>query len=441
MTIYADTFNRSTSGSIGTASGGWTWAENPTNSYAGGNFECVSSKAQAVSGDFPEAYTPDLATDDHNVSVDINNAGGGSAPTLYIRADSVSNKACNAYQFTWLDIGPVYRVYKRLSGAETSIGSNYSCPASGLRSIVFRCVGTSVQMYENGVLMLDITDSTVTSGKKTGIGTYLGTTWDNFSARDCVAQAAFPSTGLKGQWRLNEAAGANNAIDDSGNSHDLTQTSSPGSTTGIESTARTFDGSADYFSVADHADLSPTTKMTFAAWAYRSSGTNLCIASKWNYDVGADGWALQEDRVYVGTSTEFTYARPSSGAWHHFCLVVDTTQSTDALKVAVYIDGVLQVKGGSPTVALNDNADAFALGVFPGLGRYWNGNIDLAQFWKDVALTQDEVLDLWNAGAGLAYTAPGGGSAIKTINSRALASVKTKNGLAVASMKTLNGLA
>ncbi len=47
---------------------------------------------------------------------------------------------------------------------------------------------------------------------------------------------------------LNEAAGANNALDLHTNGLTLTQTSSPGSDTGkVYSTARTFDGAFDYF--------------------------------------------------------------------------------------------------------------------------------------------------------------------------------------------------
>lgn len=407
MAIRDDTFDRSTSGSIGTASGGWSWTA------ATANFECDGSRAQAVSGNSPIAFCAALDSADHSLAVDLVIQGSTWA-YLFIRSDTT---AANCYKFGF--ISGVLRIWRTVSGGDTMIANRYDGPTTGTAKIVFRVRGTDssevIQLYVDGVLMHEVlADGGVDSGTRCGMGADWGGSagatheFDNFHARDLAAQSAFPSTGLKGQWRLNEAGGANNALDDSGNSHDLTQTSSPGSTTGIESTARTFDGAADYFSVADHADLSPTTYLTFAAWTYRSSGTNLCIASKWNYDVGADGWALQEDRVYVGTSTEFSFTRPSTGAWHHFALVVDTTLGTDALKVAVYIDGVLQVKSGSPTVALNDNADDFALGTFPGLGRLWNGYMDLAQLFN-AALTQDEVLDLYNAGAGLAYSSGGGG--------------------------------
>ena len=63
-------------------------------------------------------------------------------------------------------------------------------------------------------------------------------------------------TNLVGYWGLDEAAGANNALDKHSNALTLTQTGSPGSAAGkVYAGSRTFDGSGQQFSRASATSL------------------------------------------------------------------------------------------------------------------------------------------------------------------------------------------
>lgn len=438
---YYDSFNR-TGSSLGTSEAPWT--------EDSGAWETVGG-AQAASKGSGGRASLNLGSKNQWLEFDWTLPNANELPEVNVRSsDGTTSGSYYKLRYFGNAFGDGASISRVVSGTPTSLG--YNGPFNNTNAtkrwnlLVWDqdASTTRIQAYCDGAVVHEYFDTTsrLTSGDYMFIQHALSSSpvkFEYMTARAAEAEGSFVSTGLKGQWRLNEAAGANNAVDDSGNSHNLTYHGSPGSGTGIESTCRLFDGTNDYFTHADHADFSPTSQFTVAAWVYRTQ-TSVCIASKWNYDVGADGWAFQPTKVYVGTSTEFSFTGPGTSGWDLYVLVVDMTQSTDATKVQVYANGVKLTKSGSPTVALNDNADDLAIGYFPGLGRAMNGKMDLVQFWSGVALTQAQVRDLFNAGAGLVYTAAGG-SAIKTINGLAIASVKTWNGLAIASVKTINGLA
>lgn len=443
---YYDSFDR-TGSSLGTSEAPWT--------EDSGAWETVGG-AQAASKGSGGRASLDLGSKNQWLEFEWTLPNANELPSVNVRSSDGLTSG-SYYQLLYLckDFADGAYIKRVVSGTPTSLAFDYpfgNTNATKRWNLLVWDQGASsvmIQAQMNGKIVLEYLDTTsrLTSGNYMFIHhvpiSPAACKFEYMTARAAEAESSFPQPSyLKGQWRLNEAAGANNAIDDSGNGHDMTQVSSPGAGTGIESGCRNFDGANDYFYVADHADLSHSSAFTFACWTYRTQNTNRVIAAKWNYDVGADGWALQYDRIYVGSSTEWTFAAapsPSMG-WQHYVVAVDDTKSTDAERLRVYINGVLQVLGGGATVVVNDNADDLCLGYFQGLSRYWHGDLDLAQYWNGIQLTQAEVRDLFNAGAGLVYTASAG-SAIKTINGLAIASVKTRNGLAIASMKTLNGLA
>lgn len=405
---YYDSFDR-TGSSLGTTEAPWT--------EDSGAWETVGG-AQAASKGSGGRAALNLGSKNQWLEFDWTIPNANELPEVNVRStDGTTSGSYYKLRYFGKDFGDGASVSRVVSGTATSLG--YNGPLGNTNAtkrwnfLVWDqdASTTRIQVYCDGSIVHEYFDTTsrLTSGDYMFIQHSLlspaAVKFEYMTARAAEAESSFPqSASLKGQWRLNEASGANNAVDDSGNSHNLTYHGSPGSGTGIESTCRLFDGTNDYFTHADHADFSPTSKFTFAAWCYRTQ-TTICLASKWNYDVGADGWALQPSKVYVGTSTEFNFVGPGTNGWDLIVLVVDMTQATDAEKVQIYANGVKLTKTGSPTVALNDNADDFAIGYFPGLGRAWNGKIDLAHYWKDVALTQAEVRDLFNAGLGLAYSA------------------------------------
>lgn len=407
---YYDSFDR-TGSSLGTSEA--PWAEDS------GAWETVGGAEAASKGSGGRAAL-DLGSPNQWLQWDWILPDANELPEVNIRSsDGLASGSYYKLRYFGKDFGDGASVSRVVSGTATSLG--YNGPFSNTNAtkqwnflIYDELSGqTCIEAYCAGVLVHEYIETTsrLTSGNYMFIQHALSSTPVKFgymTARAGTAENAFPqSSSLKGQWKLNEASGTNNAIDTSGASHDLTYHGSPGSVTALESTGRSFDGTNDYFDVADHADFSTTTKFTMAAWVYRTQ-TQICVASKWNYDVGADGWALQPSRVYVGSSTEHTFTGPGTSRWYHIALVVDSSQSTDATKVQVYCNGVKLTKSGTPTVAVNDNADNFALGYFPGLGRGWNGRMDVAQYWNGVALTDAQVRDLWNGGVPLVYSAGGG---------------------------------
>jgi len=90
---------------------------------------------------------------------------------------------------------------------------------------------------------------------------------------------------------------------------------------------------------------------------------------------------------------------PSTGVWYH--VAVTRVQSTGV--VTFYVNGSVQ---GSPqstgrTADLLNSPDAFGGGCYGGTGNF-DGMIDEIGVWSR-ALTDAEVTQLYNAGAGLQY--------------------------------------
>jgi hypothetical protein len=95
-------------------------------------------------------------------------------------------------------------------------------------------------------------------------------------------------------WPLNEAGGANNALDLHSNALHLTQVASPGSAAGkVYAGARAFNGSTQYFSRASEALLQTgDVDFTVAAWVYAADVSDTCI-------IGTDETATPGQREFT----------------------------------------------------------------------------------------------------------------------------------------------
>lgn len=95
-----------------------------------------------------------------------------------------------------------------------------------------------------------------------------------------------------------------------------------------------------------------------------------------NADVGAGSIAVDDDE------------------WHFLALI---SNPVDGI-VQLYVDGELEGESGGPN--LEDNANPMMIGENPDArGRTWNGWVDDLAFYNR-ALTEEEVLALWNDGEG-----------------------------------------
>ena len=165
------------------------------------------------------------------------------------------------------------------------------------------------------------------------------------------------------------------------------------------------EGVDDYVGIPDSPSLSPTTAMTISLWVKQDTLDPVrTIASKWDYPSKA-GWALEarDTQLYIilgthpldsGANLAVTpLGSWTSGAFHHIAFTYGGDGVTDADKLKVYIDGVeqqLTFYGFIPR-SLQDNDVDLNIGYFPGLGRFWNGNLDEIKIYNR-ALTAREIV-------------------------------------------------
>lgn len=237
------------------------------------------------------------------------------------------------------------------------------------------------------------------------------------------AAAAAPSpllTGLVSYWKLDEASGQRN--DSHGTNHlsdNNTVTQAAGAKIG--NAAQFTRANSEWLSVADNASLAFTNQFSLQAWVWRDSLVlNSGIAAQWTYQTSGS-WAFQTDNTGDGADLICFIANALDDAgvnwlrfdsnhvintWYHLVLVYDGTQSGNTNRLKVYQNGsILSVPTENGTIAasLQNSTGDFVLSDFGGtLDRYWDGRMDEVALWNR-ALSEPEVGDLYNGGAGLAY--------------------------------------
>lgn len=214
------------------------------------------------------------------------------------------------------------------------------------------------------------------------------------------------TTGLVGHWKLNETSGTT-ASDSSGNGRNGTYTNSPTlNQSGQCSTAVSFDGVNDYVTIPDNADFSThtSTGQTVAGWVKvttipSSSLLRAPIAAKGN--TNAWEWAFYVYRYdsthwYPGASywqqdgsthNEIGGNNYTTGTWVY---MVMTYQSGT---VKLYVNGVLEATGSTPTGSAYDGTQPVQIGRRED-GKYLNAVIDDVRIYKR-ALSAADVTELY----------------------------------------------
>jgi hypothetical protein len=161
--------------------------------------------------------------------------------------------------------------------------------------------------------------------------------------------------------------------------------------------ALNFDGTNDYVNCTNLAALNSTAQFTAEAWVTTTVGTGARrIMSK-----GGDFEILLFDpnniqcRVKNGTdSYGYTTSNPlaSVNTWVHVACVFDGSQTGNANRLKIYINGVLQTLTFSGTIpaTVATNASTLNLGSAGGTASYWSGNMDEVRLWS-VARTQAQI--------------------------------------------------
>lgn len=222
---------------------------------------------------------------------------------------------------------------------------------------------------------------------------------------------------VKGRWSLDEASGTRAT---SVGTDALSDNGSVGSAAGKLGDCATFDGTTQWLSAADSADLDASGgDWSFACWVYLTNNASVYIvAGKW--DDGVDGeWRLYHSgstfyftaQVFDGGSAPqaaaSTFGFPAINTWHH--VVVRWKASTTTLSISV--NGSANTDANAAAVQAHATAKAFTLGAGHGGGVKMPGRLDEAVWWQGYCLTDAEVDEHYNAGAGVAYPdwAGGGG--------------------------------
>lgn len=221
-------------------------------------------------------------------------------------------------------------------------------------------------------------------------------------ALGAAAAPASASTGLVGQWRLDDGAGTV-ATDSSGYGDSGTVAGGAAWITSPTGGALDFNGATGRVQVPDAPQLEPTDGVSVAAWVARkgspgdykyivSKGATGCIAGSYGLYSGPQGGL----EFYVSQDQGTQYARsadPGPGVWDgNWHLVVGTF---DGDTIRLYVDG-REIGSGTPyagplSYQLPDSNDLY-IGDYPGCQRSKNflGDIGDVEIWNH-ALSAAEV--------------------------------------------------
>ena len=220
------------------------------------------------------------------------------------------------------------------------------------------------------------------------------------------------SDNLIAYWSLEEASGTR--VDATGRGNDLSPTAAPGNTTGKVGNALSLNGSTQYISRADNADLSMgDIDFTIAGWFNIPSLATWALVTKWNttgnhreYWLGYFSSKFQFFVSSNGTATASVApaATSSTSAWHFVVCWHDSVNNF--IKISVD-DGA--VASSSYSSGVFDDTTEFRIGADVN-GSFFGGPVDEVGIWKRV-LTAAEITDLYNSGNGRDYayiSAPSG---------------------------------
>jgi hypothetical protein len=226
---------------------------------------------------------------------------------------------------------------------------------------------------------------------------------------------------LVSYWKSDESSG--NLIDEHA-SYDCADNNTVGTDAGgIINSARSYvPTSAEFFSLADTADFKAGGggDFTFSAWIKRTSpSNNRSVLTKWGAansreynleaQVNADPYAIYWSVSSAGTSGTVTSVNSatnkSDGTWYH-CVCYHDAGTGIGL---IINDGTPITAAHTGGVVATKSAD-FRVGSDALNNSHWHGLLDEIGFWHRL-LTAQEITDLYNSGAGLAYSEFGGGGA------------------------------
>jgi hypothetical protein len=208
-----------------------------------------------------------------------------------------------------------------------------------------------------------------------------------------------PVAGLVAWYKFNANSGTI-AIDSSGqgNTGTLAGSTLPVWTNGVNGGGLYFDGSASYCTSALAPPIADTASIAFWVYAGPTNANNNRIM-----ECAANTDAIYCTSMSAGSGT-FRFVRSSGnsivstatfspGVWSHWCLVENPSSAV------WYYNGSPNVTNTITAVG-TVNTTILTLGKYVGGGFFWGGRLDDVRIYNR-ALTSTEVLQIYNAGAGI----------------------------------------
>lgn len=184
--VAADTFNRADSGTLGSTNGAGVY-DPVAWSVLAGTWGITSNSGVKTAGSGQQSAVIETGVVDVDVQVTITTMTGTNSSGIGICARAVN--ASNYYyllQNRLLGGGRNWFIAKLVAGVDTVLGASpYTSPAPANGDVILlRCSGSTISAYINGVLLVSVTDTSLTSGTKHGlyaIGDPAAARLDNFS--------------------------------------------------------------------------------------------------------------------------------------------------------------------------------------------------------------------------------------------------------------------
>lgn len=209
--------------------------------------------------------------------------------------------------------------------------------------------------------------------------------WGKSDAADSSRAAAVFDTaaGYVAVWHM---TGAGNDTDATSNRFPAVAVpdSIPGAGAGFIGAGRTFNGSAQHFTVAHHERLNITEQITMSAWVNASAwtgsarilqkgqGTNSNAAQYGFRDNSSDNFAIE-----INSSHAATAPSPSTGAWHLIQGTYDGTTITN------YQDGVAVASATNVSGPIATGTEAVKIGRSPlATANFFTGTLDEVRLQK-----------------------------------------------------------
>lgn len=232
---------------------------------------------------------------------------------------------------------------------------------------------------------------------------------------------------LVSYWAMDESSDGSGAVTrvDSHASNDLTDTNTTASGTGIISNGADFETSNnEVLSISDASQtgLDLTGDLSISMWvsfeSLLSSSTDRFVIGKWG-SAGNRGyalalynnagtyqmeWLISNNGTTISAGTPNLPAAPTTNQLYHWVLVYDASAGT----TDYWVDNSSLTQTTGMHNSINNNAIDFQIGGMAAVASpRHDGIIDEVGIWNRT-LTTDEVAELYNSGAGLAYPFTGG---------------------------------